>query len=89
MKLTGDTALKGGTMDSKIVVSRNRLEENLCLFCGAELIDGVPAEMGMHIECRKKVEEIAWKQIADRKERAKRIKQLKIKAKPHHINRKP
>lgn len=79
---------KGAKLESNLVkVSQNRIEAGLCLYCGESLIEGVPADMGMHIECKKKVEAIAWNQIKDRKIREGKVKQLKIKAKPHLINK--
>jgi len=67
----------------------SRIENELCIFCGEELLAGVACEMGMHVECKKQVEKIAWKQIKDRKVREGKVKQLKIKAKPYMINKKP
>jgi len=76
-------------IDKLIKGSGNRIEEGLCLYCGSELLTGVGSEMGMHVECKKKVEEIAWRQIKDRKVREGKVKQIKIKAPPHLINKKP
>ena len=45
--------------------------------------------MGMHTECRKIVEVQAQKQIANRKEREGKVKQIKVKVAPHLINKKP
>ena len=70
-------------------VSWNRLENNECLYCGEPLLEGTENEMGMHIECRKEVEEIARKQIAQRKEREGKVKRIIVKAPPGLINKKP
>jgi hypothetical protein len=68
-------------------ITFNRIKEHLCVFCGEDLLG--EAEMGMHSECRKKVEKIARKQIANRKEREGKVKQLKLKVSEKYINRKP
>lgn len=76
--------------DNLIVpVTRNRLEEGVCLYCGGELLDRAMSEMGMHVECRKEVEAAAKKQIANRKEREGKVRRIKIKLPEKYINKKP
>jgi hypothetical protein len=70
-----------------VPVSQNRLEGNLCLYCGDDLLG--ESEMGMHVKCRKKVEEAVRKQVANRKEREGKVKQFKIKAPEGLVNKKP
>lgn len=76
--------------DNLIVpITRNRIEEGVCIYCGEELLAGVSCEMGMHTECRKKVEVAARKQIANRKEREGKVKRIKIKIPEKHLSKKP
>lgn len=68
-------------------VSWNRLENGLCLYCGEDLLDTSESVMGMHTECRKKVEKSVRKQLG--KNRDENRKRIAIRVHPDMINKKP
>ena len=57
----------------------NRLEDQCCVMCGAELISPKDAELGMCTMCVKQASTAAKMQIKGRKSRTGKVKRIRMK----------
>lgn len=66
----------------------NRLEDQCCVMCGAELISPKDAELSMCTLCLGTAKTSAQKQIKGRKSRTGNVKRLKMKVHPRFVKSK-
>jgi len=64
------------------IVTRSRLEDQLCVNCGFELIDPKNADLGMCTACIRKSKTAAMKQIKERKSRTGAVRRLRLRVDP-------